>query len=121
MPFNFACSVAGIAISVFHDWRNQDPAFKEDIEAAIARGVDSRLKTIEESAAGDWRAAAWLLEHCQPQHFAKNRLEITGADGAPLSAGIQLYLPRKDNGAAMVHVAPEARALTEGSTHAGGN
>jgi hypothetical protein len=36
------------------------------------------------------------LEHTAPQHFARNRIELTGADGSPLAVGIGIYLPRKD-------------------------
>jgi hypothetical protein len=61
--------------------------------------VEKRLKKIEDASnAGDWRASAWLLEHCQAQYFARNRIEVTGADGAPLTGAIAVYLPQKDNG-----------------------
>jgi hypothetical protein len=97
MPFSHACAVARIAFQTFCDWRNTDADFHRQIEEAVARGVNARLKVIEKAAnLGDWRASAWMLEHCQPQHFARNRLEVTGADGAPLAAGVQLYLPRKE-------------------------
>src|ERR1017187_2944549 len=120
MPYVFACGAAGIGLATFHEWRNEDPAFKQQIEEAIALGVNARLQVIEESSAADWRAAAWLLEHCQPQHFARNRLEVTGADGGPLVGGVTLYLPQKAS-AAMVDVAPEAPALTERSSDASGS
>jgi hypothetical protein len=42
------------------------------------------------------RSACWFLEHTAPQHFARNRIELTGADGSPLAVGIGIYLPRKD-------------------------
>ena len=124
MPYVFACGAAGIGLATFHEWRNEDPAFKDQIEAAVARGVSERLKTIEESAITDWRAAAWLLEHCQPQHFARNRLEVTGADGSPLMGAIVVYLPAKQRGNAIVETTGERMerpALTEGSPDAGGN
>jgi hypothetical protein len=50
--------------------------FAEQVEAAIAKGVESRLAKIESaSKSGDWRAAAWLLEHTQPEYFAKSRVQ----------------------------------------------
>lgn len=77
MPFNMACSAVGISKSIFSQWRNEDAAFQERIEKAVAEGVDARLKKIEQASdSGDWRASAWLLEHCQPQHFAKSRIEV---------------------------------------------
>jgi hypothetical protein len=119
MPFGHACSVAGISFQTFCDWRKDDAGFRQEIEQAVARGVDARLRVIEQaSRLGDWRASAWLLEHCQPQHFARNRLEVTGADGAPLAAGVQLYLPQKDG--AVIECEPEAPALTEGNGDANG-
>jgi hypothetical protein len=108
MPFNYACHIAGICLSSFHAWRNADPGFREQIEAAIARGIEKRLAIIEEMAATDWRCCAWWLEHCQPQFFAKTRVELTGADGSPLIGAIAVYLPAKQggNGSPLVTVAP---------------
>ena len=34
--------------------------------------------------------------HRHPEQFARNRIELTGADGLPLAVGIGIYLPRKD-------------------------
>ena len=44
------------------------------------------------------RAACWYLEHTAPEHFAKNRIELTGADGSPLTGAVAVYLPQKDGG-----------------------
>lgn len=79
LPFVHACAIAGISGQTFSDWRRRDSAFQLQIEEAIARGVEARLKKIEEaSAAGDWRASAWLLEHCPGsfEHFAKTRVQV---------------------------------------------
>jgi hypothetical protein len=115
MPLRLAAQAASISTQGLINHRRANPRFEDAVQKAIARGVEVRLKKIEQASdAGDWRAAAWLLEHCQPQHFARNRLEVTGADGAPLAAGVQLYLPQKE--APLVQVAEpveEARALTE--------
>src|ERR1017187_8168137 len=72
MPYVFACGAAGIGLATFHEWRNEDPAFKQQIEEAIALGVNSRLKVIEESSAGAWRAGALVLEPRPPQPFSRN-------------------------------------------------
>ena len=108
LPFVHACAVAGITFQTFNVWRNRDEKFRAQIDESIAKGVDRRLKKIEDASdAGDWRASAWLLEHCQPEHFARNRLEVTGAGGAPLMGAVAIYLPRKDgdaNGAPAVTV-----------------
>lgn len=76
MPFRLACHVAKISPTTFNEWKAEDATFAEQLEEAIARGVDVRLRTIEEASHGDWRAASWLLEHCLPEHFAKSRIQV---------------------------------------------
>jgi hypothetical protein len=120
MPFVHACAVANISNQTLLDWRREDEQFRQAMETAIAEGVNARLRVIEEASADDWRAAAWLLEHCQPQHFARNRLEVTGADGAPLAAGVQLYLPQKETALVEIAEPVETAALTEGGDGANG-
>jgi hypothetical protein len=100
MPLSLASSAAGFSYTTLSDYRAKHPQFAEALKRSIAKGVEKRLKKIEDASdAGDWRASAWLLEHCQPEHFAKNRIELTGANGGPLAAGIGIYLPKKDAGA----------------------
>lgn len=99
VPNSHACAAVGISVPAFCAYREKHEWFRDELARATGIGVEARLRKIENaSAAGDWRASAWLLEHCQPEHFSKNRLEITGADGGPLTAGIGIYLPKKDNG-----------------------
>jgi hypothetical protein len=118
-----ACSVAGISTETYKNWRSCEPLFNAQAERAVAEGVQARLKVVEKCAfesedeAIRLRAACWMLEHVHPEHFAKNRIELTGADGAPLAAGIQLYLPKKDGAPAGEVV--ETRELTEGETSNG--
>lgn len=82
LPYVHACAVAGISFQTFSVWRSRDENFRQQIEEAIASGVSARLAVIEKAAGigSDWRAAAWLLEHCQPEHFAKSRVqaEVSG-------------------------------------------
>lgn len=100
LPFRHACSVARIHVSTFCEWRNRDPRFNALIEAAIAEGVQARLEAILAASKTDWRAAAWLLEHCQPSEFARSRVESRVGQPAPepvqMPARVILYLP--DNG-----------------------
>ena len=114
MPLSLCSDAVGISSQGLLNYRKDNPKFEAALQRAISRGVDTRLKKIEgASEAGDWRAAAWLLEHCQPQHFAKNRLEISGPDGAPLAAGVTLYLPTKTSAAVDASVVVDAPALAE--------
>lgn len=75
VPIVNVCSIAGISQQTFSTWRDTDPDFREKIERARAEGIDRRLKIIEDAAVSEWRAAAWLLEHTAPEHFAKTRIQ----------------------------------------------
>lgn len=104
LPFTHACAVARISFETFSRWRSSDEKFRAQIDEATAKGVDRRLKVIERATNSQdeairLRAACWFLEHTQPQHFARNRIEISGADGSPLAVGIGIYLPQKDGDA----------------------
>ena len=97
MPLSLAASAAGVTFQTLSTYRTKHPAFAVALLEAVATGVEKRLKKIEDaSEAGDWRASAWLLEHCQPEHFAKSRVEVSGANGALLTVGVAVYLPQKD-------------------------
>jgi hypothetical protein len=70
-----------------------NPSFRDAIERAIADGVDARLAVITKAAENDWRAASWWLEHCQAEHFARNR---TSGESGAVNVGIKIVLPRKE-------------------------
>jgi hypothetical protein len=98
LPLSLIARAVGVSVQGLINFRKANERFEQSLQRSIARGADTRLKKIEEAAnAKDWRAAAWLLEHCQPEHFAKNRIEVTGADGGPL-AGAVVVLPCKGDG-----------------------
>ncbi|HEV2210214.1 MAG TPA: hypothetical protein VG167_15660 [Verrucomicrobiae bacterium] len=97
LPLTLVAQAAGISFQTLLNYRKANPRFEDALQRSIAKGTDERLKKIEEASATDWRAASWLLEHTMPQYFAKSRLEISGTDGQPLAAGVQLYLPEKRN------------------------
>jgi hypothetical protein len=105
LPFVHACHAAGISFQSFLTYRNRHDDFREEIEQAVAAAIEKRLKIIEDAAEkGDVNSAKWLLEHLHPAHFARNRIEVTGADGAPLAGAIALYLPQKDAGNGGAHL-----------------
>src|SRR5580692_9413908 len=81
MTFVLAAEAVGIDPSTLWAYRRKNPAFERQVKKAGARGIESRLKKIEKASnSGDWRASAWLLEHCSPENFARNRIEVTGAN-----------------------------------------
>jgi hypothetical protein len=99
MPIHYAATLAGVAVSSVHYWQQRFPDFRQAIEEARARGINENLKVIQKAARTDWRAAAWYLEHVHPENFARNRVEISGPDGAALQTGgtaVLIYLPAKD-------------------------
>jgi hypothetical protein len=102
LPLSTTAHVCGITFQTFSNYRAKHPKFADAISSALARGIQSRLNVVvqaTESAdeAIKLRAATWLLEHCNPELFARNRIEVTGADGAPLAAAVAIYLPQKEN------------------------
>jgi hypothetical protein len=102
LPACHACACAGISFMTFTTWRSNDDKFRQRIDAAIAKGIDRRLKKIEKASnVGDWHASAWLLSHCpgSAEFFSESRrVELTG-DG-DLFAGAQvavLVWPHQQN------------------------
>ncbi len=78
LPLCHAAAAAGISYETFCDWRRQFPEFSDAISKAIARGVSHRLRIVRKAMeSGDVKAAQWWLEHVIPEHFAKNRVELS--------------------------------------------
>ena len=97
LPFRHACAASGLSYSIFCDYRNAHAEFNAEIEKAVACAIEKRLAIIEKAAnLGDVGCAKWLLEHLHPENFARNRIEVTGADGSPLTGIIAIFLPAKD-------------------------
>lgn len=111
-PFKVAANLAGIGTSTFFLWKatainiiNElkdkkqtiENASKEDIvylefldaiKKAEAEAIRRNVVIINAAANDHWQAAAWWLERRIPNEFArKERLEITGEDGAPIQIG----------------------------------
>jgi hypothetical protein len=110
MPIQQAANACGVSPSTLLTYRRRYPAFDQKVQEAIAKGIAARLdvvilsmKSAEESIR--LRASTWWLEHVVPEHFGRNRIEVTGTDGSPLAA-IAIYLPQKDNSRPAVEVTP---------------
>ena len=107
VPRTHAARAAGVSYQSLLTYEKKYPAFADEMEQAASKGIEKRVEKIEEaSAAGDWRASAWLLEHCpgSAEHFSRSRIELTGKDGSPLTATVAIYLPQKDNSQSAVEV-----------------
>src|ERR1041384_3874555 len=77
LPLQYAAATAGVSGETFALWRRTFPDFNEAVEQAIAKGIGKRLAQIKRAGdEGDWKAAAWWLEHVVPEHFARSRIEL---------------------------------------------
>ncbi len=112
MPLTHAANASGVSFHSLNTYRNTHPEFADQLAKAISKAVEMRLEVIEQALDSQdesirLRSAQWYLEHVHPEAFARNRIEVTGADGAPLAGAVAIYLPRKDgdaNGAPTVTV-----------------
>ena len=126
MPLSHAAGACGISISFLFEWKAKEAAFRGQVEAATSKGIAQRLAVIREclasqDAALSFRAATWWLEHTQPQHFARNRIEVSGPDGSPLAGVVAIMLPPKQDGnGGQLPTVTVAPALEE-RTHGNGN
>lgn len=115
MPMTLATKAAGISTEALGQWKRKYPKLVEALARARARGAEARLRRIEKASHEDWRASAWLLEKTMPEHFSRNRVEVTGADGGPVTVVLNLP-PKNGNGGEVVDV-PEVPALPEGDAN----
>jgi len=102
MPYKHACHVVRISVSGFFAMKAKDAQFNARVQQALAKGIEERLAVVEactksEDPAIALRAATWYLEHIAPEHFARNRIEVSGPDGAPLAAAVAIFLPQKQD------------------------
>src|SRR4051794_20681352 len=88
IPFGTSCSLVGVSYTSFCNWRRIDSKFEQRVQEALAKGIARAVQKIFEAAETDWRSAAWWLERVAPEHFSRNRIEISGPGGAPLAAAI---------------------------------
>ena len=118
MPLTHAASVANISLQSLITYRRDCPKFAAALEQAVAKGVEKNLEVIERATLSEdegirLSAAKWYLEHVHPESFARNRIEVTGANGSPLAAAIAIYLPAKDTCPSTVEVNPPKQIENE--------
>jgi hypothetical protein len=65
-----AAAVEGVSAETVRRWRQRYAAFAAQVEQARASCTVHRLRCLNKAAlAGNWKAAAWLLERTRPECY----------------------------------------------------
>ncbi|HEY9772126.1 MAG TPA: hypothetical protein V6C71_27080 [Coleofasciculaceae cyanobacterium] len=86
LNYESACLGANVSYSTFREWmrRGTDTdsnrqsnelyaEFAEDVNRAVATSEINLIRSINQAAKTDWKAAAWILERRFPQHWSNSR------------------------------------------------
>jgi hypothetical protein len=73
----FAAKLAGIDSSTLRDWRDSDPLFARELEAARAEFVQKHVGRIDQHSKRNWMASAWLLERTEPRDFGPAHAQLS--------------------------------------------
>lgn len=84
--FALAAAYGGISEDTLSRWRKKYADFAERLARAESKGAVVNLSRIQQAATGDWRAAAWILEHRFPEHYGRSK------DGAGANVNITLQV-----------------------------
>jgi hypothetical protein len=83
LPIHFAAKAGDVSTETLSLWREKDPQFARDFEAARLEAVERRWRRIEKAAKGtaehppDWKADAWSLERVYPHLFGRPDLQLS--------------------------------------------
>jgi hypothetical protein len=77
LNWTFAAKLAGIHPSTLKDWRDSDPLFARELEAARAEFVQKHVGNIDRHAKRNWMASAWLLERTEPRDFGPAHAQLS--------------------------------------------
>lgn len=78
-PIRQACASVGLSKDTFYDWMRRGEVassghhkdFYDAVEKAKADAVIESVLIVRKAAKENWQAAAWYLERCHPDEFAK--------------------------------------------------
>jgi len=73
----FAAKLAGIHPDTLRDWRDSDPLFARELEAARAQFVSKHVGNIDRHSKRNWMASAWLLERTEARDFGPASAQIS--------------------------------------------
>jgi hypothetical protein len=80
-----AAQYAGLTYERYLKHRKIDPIFADAVKQAEALGAFAWMARIEQAASGgDWRAAAWKLQHRFPSEYGRQVLEHGGEGGGAI-------------------------------------
>lgn len=93
-PLRVAAAAGGISVDALAGYRNPDsPTYLPDFSDAVARardhGAAELLKSIQEAAKTEWRAAQYLLAVLMPEVYGK-RVVLAGEGGGPIEISGEL-------------------------------
>jgi hypothetical protein len=66
-----AARYVGCSVLTIQREARRNPEFREKLRRKRMSAEMSPIQTLHLAASANWRAAAWLLERTQPQHYAK--------------------------------------------------
>jgi len=66
-----AARYVGCSRSTIHREAQRNPAFRERLDRAAVYAELSPLRAMQQAVNTHWRAAAWMLERGDPEHFAR--------------------------------------------------
>ena len=125
-PLEMAAAAEGVSAETVRRWRQRYPAFAAQVEQARASCTVHLLRCLNKAAlAGNWRAAAWLLERTRPANYgpAPRRVGLdvgmSARDFSQMSdADLEAYVVKLGGPAALGLSAP---AVTGDTTTPGGS
>jgi len=92
-----AALAAGISERAFYSWLSEDAEFADAYACARAQGQEELVGQIRLASMADWKAAAWLLERMDPEHWSKQEVSPES-----LARKMDAYLQGVSDGAGAV-------------------
>jgi transposase len=86
LPYRAAAGRAGIHETTLIEWRKNDPDFELAVEKANSVAISRNMQIIQDAAADNWAAGAWILERRFPALFGRPEAQVSLNQQINLSA-----------------------------------